>query len=109
MEDAVATGNQGPNNLQAHSGANSKVLQPHKHFSKRHSAIYIQLRTEKIGMNDFLFKRRVPGITDPRCDCGEGRQTVAVRAGYTQGSEEGRHAARQQLASRNDAGDCIDL
>lgn len=54
-----------------------KVLQPHKNFSKRQSAIYIQLRTEKIGMNDFLFKRRVPGVTDPRCDCGEGRQTVA--------------------------------
>jgi len=54
-----------------------KVLQPHKHFSKRQSAIYIQLRTEKIGMNDFLFKRRVPGVTDPRCNCGEGRQTVA--------------------------------
>jgi hypothetical protein len=54
-----------------------KVLQLHEHFSKRQSAIYIQLRTEKIGMRDFLFKRRVPGIADPRCDCGEGRQTVA--------------------------------
>ena len=54
-----------------------RVLQPHKNFSKRQSAIYVQLRTEKIGMNDFLFKRRVPEIKDPRCDCGEGRQTVA--------------------------------
>lgn len=47
-----------------------RVLQPHKNFSKRQSAIYVQLRTEKIGMNDFLFKRRVPEIKDPRCDCG---------------------------------------
>jgi ribonuclease HI len=54
-----------------------RVLQPHKHFAKRQSAIYTQLRTEKIGMNDFLFKQRVPGFTDPGCDCREGRQTVA--------------------------------
>lgn len=53
------------------------VLQPHKHFSERQSAIYIQLQTERIGMNNLLFKRRVPGVTDPRYNCGEGRQTVA--------------------------------
>ncbi|EFY94018.2 zinc knuckle [Metarhizium robertsii ARSEF 23] len=54
-----------------------KVSQPRKHFSKRQSAIYVQLQNEKIGLNNFLFKRRVPGVTDPRCDCGESRQTVA--------------------------------
>jgi ribonuclease HI len=53
-----------------------KVLQPHNYFSKKQSATYVQVRTEKIGMNDFLFRRRVPSVTDPSCDCGEGRQTV---------------------------------
>ena len=37
----------------------------------------MQLRTEKIGLNDFLFARRVPDVTSPRCDCGARRQTVA--------------------------------
>jgi hypothetical protein len=39
--------------------------------------MYVQRRTEKIGMKDFLFRQRVPDVTDPRCGCGEGRQTVA--------------------------------
>ena len=37
----------------------------------------MQLRTEKIGFNDFLFARRVPDVSSPRCDCGARRQTVA--------------------------------
>jgi hypothetical protein len=37
----------------------------------------VQLRTEKIGLKDFLFNRRVPGIDNPSCKCGERRQTVA--------------------------------
>ncbi|KAJ3571479.1 hypothetical protein NPX13_g5362 [Xylaria arbuscula] len=53
-----------------------KVLELHKDLSKRHSAILVQLRTEKIGLRDFLFKRKVPDITDPKCSCGERRQTV---------------------------------
>jgi hypothetical protein len=36
----------------------------------------ILMRTEKIGLRDFLYQRRVPEITDPHCVCGEGRQTV---------------------------------
>lgn len=34
------------------------------------------MRTEKIGLRDFLWKRRVPEFDDPGCDCGEGRQTL---------------------------------
>jgi ribonuclease HI/exonuclease III len=54
-----------------------KVLQLHERLSKRESALLVQLRTEKIGLNDFLFKRHVPDIPSPGCDCGERRQTVA--------------------------------
>jgi hypothetical protein len=53
------------------------VLQLHKDLSKRESAILVQMRTEKIGLKDFLFQRRVPGHTDSKCDCGSRRQTVA--------------------------------
>lgn len=54
-----------------------KVLQLHSDLSKRKSAILVQMRTEKIGLKDFLFSRRVPEIPDAKCDCQEGRQTVA--------------------------------
>jgi hypothetical protein len=54
-----------------------KVLQLHQGLTKRESALLIQLRTEKIGLNDFLFNRRVPDVTSSRCECGERRQTVA--------------------------------
>ena len=53
-----------------------KVLQLHEGLTKRQSAILVQLRTEKIGLRDFLFRRKVPEILDPMCDCQEGRQTV---------------------------------
>ena len=35
------------------------------------------MRTEKIGLRDFLFSRRVPDVTDDKCPCREGRQTVS--------------------------------
>jgi ribonuclease HI len=54
-----------------------KVLDLHDGLIKKRSALLMQLRTEKIGFNDFLFGRRVPGITSNRCPCGSDRQTVA--------------------------------
>jgi ribonuclease HI len=53
-----------------------KVLQLHTKLNKRQSALLIGLRTEKIATKHFLFKQRVPGVTDDRCPCGQGRQTV---------------------------------
>lgn len=53
-----------------------KVPQLHDGLTKRQSAILVQMRTEKIGLRDFLFRRRVPDILDPMCECQEGRQTV---------------------------------
>ncbi|KAF5669922.1 reverse transcriptase [Fusarium denticulatum] len=54
-----------------------KVLGLHDGLTKKRSALLTHLRTEKIGLNDFLFGRRVPGITSNRCPCGSDRQTVA--------------------------------
>ena len=39
------------------------------------AAIYIQIRTEKIGLNGFLHDRNVPNIS-AECDCGWVRQTA---------------------------------
>jgi ribonuclease HI len=54
-----------------------RVLRLHNSLKKWQSAMLIQMRTEKIGLRDHLWKRRVPGLDDPGCDCGEGRQTVS--------------------------------
>uniref|UniRef100_A0A8H7K1V6 Reverse transcriptase domain-containing protein n=1 Tax=Bionectria ochroleuca TaxID=29856 RepID=A0A8H7K1V6_BIOOC len=53
-----------------------KVLQLHAQLSRRQSSLLTQLRTEKIGLKEFLFNRHAPGITDPKCNCGERWQTV---------------------------------
>ncbi|PCD20294.1 hypothetical protein AU210_015951 [Fusarium oxysporum f. sp. radicis-cucumerinum] len=54
-----------------------KVLDLHDGLNKKHSALLTQLRTEKIGLKDFLYNRKVPGISSNRCPCGSDRQTVA--------------------------------
>ena len=48
----------------------------HSGRPKGHSALLIQLRTEVIGFNQFLFKRRVPAVLSPRCNCGLGTMSV---------------------------------
>ena len=52
------------------------VLKLHKGLHKAESSILVQARTGKIGLRDFLFKRRVPGFDSPWCNCGQGRETV---------------------------------
>jgi hypothetical protein len=55
----------------------TKVLKLHEGLKKRDSALLVQLRTEKIGLKDFLFRRKVPDVANSRCECGARRQTVA--------------------------------
>lgn len=53
-----------------------KVLRLHHGLKKWQSALLIQIRTKKIGLRDFLQKRRVPEVDDLGYDYREGRQTV---------------------------------
>ena len=47
-------------------------LKSHSLLTKAESSLATQIRTEKIGLADFLHRRKVPGIT---CPCGWPRQT----------------------------------
>jgi len=51
-------------------------LRLHKDRAKSHSALLTQLRTGKIGFNQFLHERRVPGVATAACECGRGRMSV---------------------------------
>jgi hypothetical protein len=48
----------------------------HHGRDKAHSAILTQLRTGKIGFNAFLYERKVPTVSSPRCPCDLGAMTV---------------------------------
>ncbi len=53
-----------------------RALRKHTGLTKAQSSLLTQARTGTIGLKDFLFRARVPGITTPHCTCGEGRETV---------------------------------
>jgi exonuclease III len=53
-----------------------KRLKLHDQLQKAESSLSTQIRTEKIGLASFLFKRRVPGVSSARCRCGWGNQTI---------------------------------
>ena len=60
----------------AHMAFLDKIrLKIHAPLKKAESALATQIRAGKIGLADFLYKRRVPGITSPACPCGWHRQT----------------------------------
>ncbi|RKL20549.1 hypothetical protein BFJ72_g15022 [Fusarium proliferatum] len=94
-----------------------KVLDLHDGLHKRQSALLTQLRTEKIGFKDFLYNRKVPGVTSNRCFCGSDRQTVAhvlLRCrqhhqlrDQVLGRLQGRNNLRKLLNERNAAAKAI--
>jgi hypothetical protein len=52
-----------------------KVIELHKGLHKAESALLVQARTKKIGLAEFLYSRKVPGVDTARCRCGTGHKT----------------------------------
>ena len=52
-------------------------LRLHERLTKVEGSALYQARTEKIGLQGFLFRRKVPEATFPACPCGRGDQTAA--------------------------------
>ena len=48
----------------------------HNNLKRAQSSIAIQIRSEHIGFNSYLHRRKVPGIDSPRCQCGYSSQNV---------------------------------
>src|SRR5450432_284691 len=54
----------------------AKVLALHKNLQKAESLVLVQARTGCIGLKQFLYKRRVPGVTSPNCTCSHDAETA---------------------------------
>ena len=52
------------------------ILGLHDGLTKELSSLAVHLRTKKIGLRQFLHRRKVPGYDSPRCGCRVGDQTV---------------------------------
>ena len=47
-----------------------------KRVAEAEGSALCQARTEKIGLQGFLFRLNVPGVVSPSCPCGRGDQTA---------------------------------
>ena len=52
------------------------ALRKHEGLTKAQSSLLTQARTGAIGLQDFLFRAKVPEVYTPYCACGQGRETV---------------------------------
>jgi hypothetical protein len=71
-----AQGAKGDHVRQLNAEPSPKIRKLHDGREKAHSAVLTQLRTGKIGFNEFLYKMRVPSALSPRCPCDLGAMTV---------------------------------
>ena len=62
----------------------------HRGLGKAESSAAVQLRTTKIGLNEFLHKQRVPGIASPGCPCGWRKQDAKHVLLFCPNHQEGR-------------------
>ena len=53
----------------------TRGLRTKENLTRAESTVATLLRTEHIGLNDYLCQRRVPGYLKPDCECGWPRQT----------------------------------
>ena len=88
--------------------AGRRVIKLHKGLHKAESSILVQARTGKIGLRDFLFKRRVLGFDSPWCDCGQGRETVRHILVFCSRERERREQLVQDLGEPVDTDRMLD-
>jgi hypothetical protein len=48
----------------------ARGLRTKENLTRAESTVATLLRTEHIGLNDYLCRRRVPRYSKPDCDCG---------------------------------------
>ena len=54
-----------------------EAVRRHDGLCKVESSVLVQARTGKIGLRDFLFRRRVPDVVTPLCSCSHAERETA--------------------------------
>jgi exonuclease III len=73
----------------------------HEGLTRPQSSLATLLRTEVIGFNAFLHKRKVPGVTSQGCPCGGPYQNARHMVMDCPLNEEGREEMLEEAGSRN--------
>ncbi|KAI0998523.1 hypothetical protein K3495_g9672 [Podosphaera aphanis] len=73
----------------------------HRNLSRAQSSIAIQIRSEHIGLNSYLHRRKVPGVANPKCQCGYPSQNVEHMALACHQWAEGRGEILRQAKDRS--------
>ena len=48
----------------------------HRNLSRAQSSIVVQIRNERVGLNSYLYQRKVFGVINPKCQCGYLSQNI---------------------------------
>jgi hypothetical protein len=65
---------------------------------KHQASVLMQVRTECVGMADFLFQRHVPDVPTPLCSCGKAPETLEHVLLHCNEIAEKREIMRQRVA-----------
>nr|CCA28224.1 predicted protein putative [Albugo laibachii Nc14] len=72
----------------------------HQNLTRAQSSIATQIRSEHVGLNAYLYRRKVPGVDEPRCQCGypsqNAKHMVMVCPQWAQGRGEVLRKARNR-------------
>ncbi len=79
-----------------------EVLKRHEGLTKAQSSLLTQARTGAIGLRDFLYRFKVPGVPTPLCECGEERETVTHLVVRCTNPPLGRTWERREIRSERD-------
>ncbi|KAI1004605.1 hypothetical protein K3495_g3605 [Podosphaera aphanis] len=55
----------------------------HQNLTRAQSSIAMQIRTEHIGLKSYLYRRKVPGVDNPRCVTLHSKEPIVMASGRT--------------------------
>jgi hypothetical protein len=70
----------------------------YRNMPKHEALVLMQARTECMGMAEFLFRRHVPNVLSPLCNCGKASETPEHVLFYCPETEEDRQDTRRRVA-----------
>jgi hypothetical protein len=95
---AVAANGRGV--LTAHKKPDLANYKIYKNLYKHEALIFMQARTGYVGITEFLFRRHVPNVLIPFCNCGKASETPEYVLLYCQKTRKRRGEVRNLIAPK---------